>query len=158
MGLPGGAHRLPLFAAAACLAAAFPAAAADYQLNVYDPLLLQEVTRQEGCRDVTAAGKRVQASCEADARLAVAVLLTPPGGEGERQTCIVSLRPQEPGETAAATAADSAAGADEGPAVGVVRDDYDSEEQFQRCAESVKVAPGGEVEGRTEFHVTSANW
>lgn len=144
-------------AAAGVLAAALPAAAADYQLNVYDPLSLQDVTRQEGCGEVTAAGKRVQANCRDDGRLAFAVGLRGTAG-GDDLTCIVSLRPPLPGETEELSTADAAAGADEGPQVGVDRGDYDSERHFQKCEKSVKVAPGGEIEGRAQYHVTKSNW
>jgi len=115
------------------------AAGGQFELSVYSPISINEVTRQEDCTEVVAAGNRINATCADKGSFAVSVIVRQI--EAENVNCVISLKP-----------------GDRGPQVGHDADDYDSEQAFEDCKQLVDVAPGGEMLGQLTFHITRSAW
>lgn len=112
----------------------------QFELTVYSPISMGEVTRQDECSEVIAAGNRVNATCEGG-KGSFAVEVTVRQLEEENMTCVISLKAGE-GE----------------PDVGHDAGDYPSADAFERCQQLVDVAPGGEMLGLLTYHVTRSAW
>lgn len=138
------AVRPALLALPGALLLALPEAALSaerkFELTIYSPISIGEVTRQDDCSEVVAAGNRVNATCEGG-NGSFAVEVTVRQLEEEDMTCVISLRN---GEEEADVGHDAA--------------DYESEDTLERCQELIDVAPGGEMLGLLTYHVTRTAW